>query len=73
MTTTDFQHVFAAEINLGRRLVVERNAEPVRLVRLVERWADRRVLLVLQFKKTTSSSCPSRRVIRGYQYLKIFL
>ncbi len=37
MPTTDFQHVFAAEINLGRRLVVELNAEPVRLVGLVER------------------------------------
>ena len=37
MATTDFQHVFAAEINLGRGLVVELNAVPVGFIGLVER------------------------------------
>src|SRR3981189_1198274 len=46
MATTNFQHVFAAEINLGRRLVVELNAEPVRFIGLVQRQTHRRGLLV---------------------------
>jgi hypothetical protein len=37
MATTELQHVFAAEINLGRGLAVELNGVPIRLIGLVAR------------------------------------
>jgi hypothetical protein len=73
MTTTDFQHVFAAEINLGRRLVVELNAEPVRLVRLVERWADRRVLLVAPVQENNIVILPEPTGHQGIPVLEDLL
>ena len=42
----DFQHFFAAEIDLGCGLVVELNAAPVGLVGLLERQTHRRIFLV---------------------------
>jgi hypothetical protein len=51
VAATDLQHPLAAEIHLGRRTVVELDAEPVGLVGLRQRQGHRWILLIAEVEK----------------------
>ena len=63
------KHLFAAEIRLGRRAVVELDAEPVGLVGRRQRQGHRRILLIAQVEEHHVVRALSQRVKRGYQRL----